>query len=216
MAPRPSVDRCAVPTSLDTLEGNARTLIARRLLACSDYEHGRSTKAQYTAATLAIDAQFRPAVVDGRFGARWATTVRGFSSQYTETSWSAAQALGAPDVYPQHGDLAHAWASRGADDQPEWIELGYDTPRAVSAIEIYETYNAGAIERVTLITTTGRRIEVGHQESPLTGELASRKLVLEVPCTSEPIAAVRIEVASQRVSGWNEIDAVGLVPCIAP
>ena len=41
----------------------------------------------------------------------------------------------------------------------------------------------------------------------------ANKLVIETNCTNEPIAAVRINIASHLVEGWNEIDAVGLVPC---
>ena len=143
----------------------------------------------------------------------WADSVLGYSSQYTESSWSAAQALGMPNVYPEHGDLPQAWASKTPDDQAEWIEVGYAQPRAVSAVEIYETYNPRAIDSVELVTTSGRRIHL----LPPGGEavVGARKLVLPVACTNEPIAAVRINIASHLVAGWNEIDAVGLVPCTA-
>ena len=142
----------------------------------------------------------------------WADSVLGYSSQYTDASWSAAQALGMPNVYPSAGDIPQAWASKEADAGPEWIELGYSTPRPVSAVEIFETFNPGAIESVELITTSGRRIHLlprGLQPS------GSFKRVLQVSCTNEPIAGVRINVASHLVEGWNEIDAVGLVPCTA-
>ena len=141
----------------------------------------------------------------------WADSVLGFSTQYTDQSWSAAQALGMPNVYPQHGDIAKAWASLDPDEHPEWLELGYSNPRRVSAIEIYETYNPGAIDSVELITTSGRRIHVLPQTGPDTA--GARRLVIPFACTNEAVAAVRINVASQLVEGWNEIDAVGLVPC---
>lgn len=144
-------------------------------------------------------------------GVMWADSVLGYSSQYTDRSWSAAQALGMPNVYPGSGDIPQAWASKEADGGPEWIELGYAQPQAVSAVEIYETFNPGAIESVELVTTSGRRIHLLPRGVPST--TGAFKRVFDVACTNEPIAAVRINVAAHLVDGWNEIDAVGLVPC---
>ena len=204
-------DSCTI--SVDGLDGPARTFVARRTLACRDYEHGRISKQQYQDAIATIDLELvRPAVKPA--GVMWASSVLGFSTQYSESSWSAQQALGRPNVYPKHGDLAQAWASQSADDHAEWIELGYETPRAVSAVEIYETFNPGAVETIELITTSGRRIELRPSSlEDLDEALVVNKLVVETPCTSEPIAAVRVNLASSDVAGWNEIDAVGLVPC---
>lgn len=203
-------DPCAIDTR--GLDGSARTLVARRQLACSDYEHGRISKDDYHRAIETIDLSFTPTRSPAD-RVMWASAVLGVSTEYSETSWSAHQALGAPNVYPQHGDIAQAWASKSADEHPEWIELGYATPRAISAVEIYETFNPGAVSTVELITTSGRRIELRPASLPTQEVTAAKKRVIETPCTSEPIAAVRINLASQQVSGWNEIDAVGLVAC---
>ena len=213
---RMTQDTCGVPT--DGLDPHARALVARRALACQDYEHGRITKQDYRAMIAHIDFDFAPPASRKLERVMWASSVLGYSTQYSETAWSANQALGAPNVYPNHGDIQQAWASRTADAQDEWIELGYDVPRQVSAVEIYETYNPGAIGTVELITTSGQRIQLrgpmpnDDSEAPPVQEV--NKLVLQTPCTSEPIAAVRINVASTGTKGWNEIDAVGLVTCI--
>jgi hypothetical protein len=37
--------------------------------------------------------------------------------------------------------------------------------------------------------------------------------VFEVRCTRERIASVRVHLDSKAVAGWNEIDAIGVVPC---
>lgn len=198
-------DTCSVSTA--NLDAQAARDVTQHVLACKDYEHGRITKQQYQQLIVPRASQ----VVGSTM---WATSVLGYSTQYSDTQWSAQQALGAPNVYPQHGDIGQAWASRSADDHDEWIELGYDTPRAVSAVEIYETFNAGSVRTVELITTSGRRIEL-RPESLVNADRMpfARKLVIPTPCTSEPIAAVRVNVNSITVAGWNEIDAVGLVPC---
>jgi hypothetical protein len=200
-------DTCSVAT--DGLDPHARALVARRVLACQDYEHGRITKQDYRAMIAHIDGDFAP---PAKQRVMWASSVLGFSTQYSDTAWSAQQALGAPNVYPNHGDIQQAWASRTADGQDEWIELGFDVPRSISAVEIYETYNPGAIGTVELITTSGQRIQLRGPTLERTAS-PSNKLVLQTSCTAEPIAAVRINVESTGTPGWNELDAVGLVPC---
>jgi speckle-type POZ protein len=194
------------------LDAHDASLVTRRLLACSDREHGRITDDQYREAIAAIDKQWTPRPpVQPQPAIVWASTVRGFSSQYSTSSWSAAQALGAPNVFPGGGDNASAWASLGADDRDEWLEVGFDRPGSVSGVEIYETYNPGAVDRVELITQNGRIIET--QPSALAPGGASARRIVTVECTREPIVAARVHIASMRVAGWNEIDAIGVVPC---
>lgn len=148
----------------------------------------------------------------------WASSVRSFSSQYGDASWSATQVLGAPDVYPQHGDLVKAWASLGPDDRDEHVEVGFAQPQRISLVEIYETYNPGAISRVELVTTSGRRIAApsGMSERASIADQgpSAQRHVVELGCTDEPIAAVRVTLASKSVPGWNELDAIGVAPCL--
>lgn len=136
----------------------------------------------------------------------WASTVRDVSSQYGSDQWSAQQALGAPNVFPADGDNAEAWASLTADGQAEFIEVGYDRPMRASGVDIYETFNPGAVNGVELIG------EGGTHQMAVSGN-GSQPLRVRFGCTSDRIVAVRIEVDSATVAGWNEIDAIGLVPC---
>ena len=142
---------------------------------------------------------------------QWASTVRDFSSEYSTSSWSAEQALGEPDVFPNSGDLANAWASREPDAKSEFIELGFDQPMRMRALEIYETYNPGAITSVELITEQGTRIALTRHDFVRRGGAA--RSTFGRACTTERIVAVKITVASGKVAGWNEIDAVGMLPC---
>jgi hypothetical protein len=223
--PAPSVvsDPCTVPDgmTLETLPASDRVQLMRRVLACKDRYHGWISAEQYMKTVATIDDAWTAKPVGGPVGAViapviaqvepiWASTIRGFSTQYSADSWSAKRALGAPDVFPAAGDDENAWASEGADDRAEWLEVGFAQPRSIQAVEIYETFNPGAVGRVELITTTGKRIEVAvdRQQS---GESVRR--VAPVSCTSEPIAAVRVHVDSKAVEGWNEIDAIGVLPC---
>lgn len=211
----PPPDPCALPggVELGALTSADRSWIAHRAVACSDREHGRITAAEYRAAiasndatpiAIAVEPPPRPAIV-------WAATVRSVSSQWSDTDWSAARVLGAPDAAPGSDD-PNAWASLGADDRVEWIEVGLAQPRRLSAVQVFESYNPGAVSRVELITTSGAHV-VAFAGGPMRmGETANMRM-FELACTDEPIAAIHVTVDSMAVSGWNELDAIGGVPC---
>lgn len=142
---------------------------------------------------------------------QYASSVRSFSSEYSAASWSAQQALGAPNVYPRAGDIEGAWASREPDASSEFIELGFAQPMRASALLVYETFNPGAIASIELITERGAHISVPRSSHERSGGAAVS--TFGTTCTGERIAAVRISLSSGNVAGWNEIDAVALMPC---
>ncbi|MEX0611993.1 MAG: hypothetical protein WD229_07720, partial [Pirellulales bacterium] len=69
-------------------------------------------------------------------------------ASHSKRPWGPEQATGAPDTL-QAGDHSTAWASRTADGQAEWLAVTYDQPVDAVAIIIHETYNPGAIHKVT-------------------------------------------------------------------
>jgi hypothetical protein len=205
-------DPCALPTGVDLgpLSDRDRTYAARHAIACSDYEHGRIDRAAFAAQLKALDAvppapPVPPAPI-------WAASVRGFSSQYTTTSWAATRVLGPPDVYPGSGDNANAWASLDADAPTEYIEVGFDTPRRLRAVDIFETDNPGAVSHVELITADGKRKTVYDGPAhPMNVPSFDRKL--DFACTDEKVIGVKVTLSSSAVPQWNEIDAIGGTPC---
>jgi len=73
-----------------------------------------------------------------------------YSSQFGSVDWSASRALGPPDVYPTYGDMTHAWASQVADNQAEFLDLGYAHPAPINFVSVYETFHPGALTRVSV------------------------------------------------------------------
>ena len=138
--------------------------------------------------------------------AEWATTVRDVSSEYSSDSWSARRILGPPDVYPASGDLPEAWASLTPDANEEYIEVGFGAPMRTVGVDIYETFNPGAVSLVQLI---GEDKVTSIVPDPAN----EQPLRVRATCTDEPVIAVRVTLASAQVPGWNELDAIGLVPC---
>ena len=74
-------------------------------------------------------------------------------------SWSAGQATGAPDT-ANAGDQASAWAPAAQDGGEEWLELTYAAPIEVAQVLVRETYNPGAISKVSVILESGTEVPV--------------------------------------------------------
>jgi len=142
--------------------------------------------------------------------ARWASGVVAYSSQYTATDWSAAQALGYPDTYPDYGDRMKAWASLTQDGQREFIELSFDDPSPASYLVAVETYNPGAIDSVYTWNPDSSRYDLAWSAPASPGPVAPRLWIVTFPTTAYPVSRVRLALNSPAVHGWNEIDAVAI------
>ncbi|MRG90421.1 hypothetical protein [Polyangium spumosum] len=146
---------------------------------------------------------------------KWADTEIAVSSEYSAAgSYSATQALGAPNVYPTAGDEANAWATATEDAADEYLTVGFSTPVTGEAVWIYETYNPGAVKKVTIKTADGDKV---IYDNPMPKAIGGCAHVLSVPTmTCSPISEVRIDLDSEAVTGFNEIDAVGILPPTMP
>lgn len=143
-------------------------------------------------------------------GVSWATAVTGFSTEYSTTRNAARSVIGAPDVYPQHGDIDGAWASRETDFGDEWIEVRFATPTSALSVVWVESFNPGAVVRVDDVTDPAAPTVLWEGAS---GQVPSMSVVAEVALpTPRIISAVRLVLDTRRVAGWNEIDAIGLSP----
>ena len=124
--------------------------------------------------------------------------------------WGPEQATAAPDTWPNSGDLATAWASETPDGQREWLELTYKDAVRPAAVLIYETYNPGAVDRVTGYDANGKEVELWSGADPTAA--GSEKGISVIPLHPDfDLMRIRIYLDSPKVPGWNEIDAVGLL-----
>jgi hypothetical protein len=214
-----AADSCGLPAGItvDSLDPADRSFALRRGFLCADRQAGRLSADEYLT-RLALLELARPApdilppAVEPADEIAWASSVRAYSSQYTDSEWSASRVLGAPDVPAAGGDDPNAWASEGADDRVEFLEVGFDQPRRVRGVDIVENHNPGAVTRVELIATDGTRT-VAYSSRPTPGSATPFRRRIDIACTAQPIAAVRVTIDSTAVPDWNEIDAIGLRPC---
>jgi len=136
---------------------------------------------------------------DGRFGI----------SQKPRRPWGPEQATGAPDT-DRAGDIRTAWASLTPDSQDEWLLLVYGEPVVPVGVNIYETYNPGAVNKVSVFTQDGKEVEVwtGKDPTPTGNGKGVSEISFNVAFKTD---RVKIYLDSPSVSGWNEIDAVALI-----
>lgn len=120
-------------------------------------------------------------------------------------NWGPEQATGEPNT-TEFGDIPTAWASRSPDEQDEWLLLEYAEPVQPNAVKIHETYNPGAVTKVSVFKLDGEEVVVWQGRDPVNAQGVA-EISLEVDF---PTNRVKLYLDSRNVSGWNEIDAVGL------
>ena len=122
-------------------------------------------------------------------------------------AWGPEQATGPPDTAGP-GDIQTAWASQSPDGQDEWLLLEYAEPIRPKEIVVHETYNPGAVTRVTAFKLDGTEVEVWKGKDPSAGkDIGTSK----VPFKGDFLTnRIKLHIESTKVPGWNEIDAVGL------
>lgn len=139
---------------------------------------------------------------------QWASRASA-SSEYGSDSWAAFQATGAPNTYPQCGDIGTAWASSSSSGV-EWLELEYDTAVVATRVEIYQTYNPGAIHQVELVDEANVT-HVIYQAAPTLMSECPYILIIPVSDVDVPVKRLIIHIDQSTTANWNEIDAVELI-----
>lgn len=129
--------------------------------------------------------------------------------QKPKRQWGPEQATGEPDT-PEAGDVVTAWASLTPDDQDEWLLVEYAEPVVPNAVKIYETYNPGAVNKVSVFGLDGKEVEVWTGKDPTPPDSAKGESLISFKVDFK-VNRVKIYLNSQGVDGWNEVDAVGLL-----
>ncbi len=126
----------------------------------------------------------------------------------SKRSWGPEQVEGAPDT-PGSGDSPTAWASLSQDGQEEWLVCEYAQPVEPRAVVVHASYNPGALIRVSAFNAAGDEVVAWEGEDPT--PKSSPRGVSVIPVKLKfPVQRIKVTLDSQGVSGWNEIDAIGL------
>lgn len=130
-------------------------------------------------------------------------------SRNTRSSWSVRQVLGKPNTSVA-GDQVTAWASQSQDSGMEWLVVEFPTRMNATKIQIEETYNPGAVNRICSVDWRGNETEIwkGVDPTPQGSGKGSSVIAFDQPVSTR---RVKIYLDSATVRGWNEIDAVALI-----
>lgn len=121
--------------------------------------------------------------------------------------WGEEQATGAPDTM-QAGDIRTAWTTKQQNAGEEWLELTYGTAVPIAEVRVRETYNPGAVVKVTAIPERAFEIVLWEGEDPTKDAPGELVVTVDAEVTSK---VIRVYLDTRLKNGWNEIDAVELV-----
>jgi hypothetical protein len=146
---------------------------------------------------------------------QWAVSARASSTFASGTdekaSYQAWQATGAPNV-TRYSDSTESWASKEQDKGIEWLEVGFAKAVHATELRIRQSNEPGAIIKVELIDDTGGKHTVfsGVDETSYPPQTIAW-FTAKTEKTPYPVKGALITLATNAVSGWNEIDAVQLI-----
>lgn len=167
-----------------------------------------STSGALVPASELVDAK----VIADREG-QWAASARA-SSQYGTPSYSAARAVGAPNIpLGMAGDNQDAWCPAAKNEGTAWIELAFATPVHAREVRVRQNNAPGAMAKVELIEPDGTSHLVWTGIDPFVAP-AVREIAwfaIRVPRTTYLVAKVKLTLNLAAVPGWKQIDAVQLV-----
>jgi len=133
-----------------------------------------------------------------------------FNDAKGTASYSANQATGEPNVQV-YSTTPQAWSAKTPDSGIEWLELTFSKPVHANAVRVRESSGSGALIKIEVFD------EKGAAHTVWTGTDSTKELnylIAEFPKTAFMTNRVKLTLATNVVSGWNQIDAVQLVGSI--
>ncbi|MCF0073098.1 OmpA family protein [Dyadobacter sp. CY261] len=143
----------------------------------------------------------------------WASKVLGYSSEYRPSqighAYRSKQILGVPSKLPDFGDSPCAWSPAEPDGRnEEWIKVGFAKTIPLKQIAIAENFNPGAVARVYAYDATGKEYLIS--ETPATQQAVKGRMLHVFSKQAIQANAVKVVLQPGQVSGFNQIDAIGI------
>lgn len=149
----------------------------------------------------------------------WASKILGYSSEYRPSQigfgYRAKQILGIPNKLPAFGDSPCAWTPAEPDGRnEEWIKVGYEKAIPLKQVAICENFNPGAVVRVYAYDESGKEYLISKAapaQQPVKGRMLHIFLGQDIMAN-----AIKVVLQPDKVSGFNQIDAIGISSSITP
>ncbi|KAK3282215.1 hypothetical protein CYMTET_10036 [Cymbomonas tetramitiformis] len=128
-----------------------------------------------------------------------------------DDSWHITQVIGPNDAWPEYADSKNGWDKSRENVGYEYGIFEFPSSLYVSAVIVYEVFNAGSITRISVASewagaaTDWFPLWEGLPEPITMAYLHSPPLC---PCLATPVKYVRLELNTSAVPGWNNIDAL--------
>jgi outer membrane protein OmpA-like peptidoglycan-associated protein len=150
--------------------------------------------------------------------AQWAWKVVKYSSEFSKDEKSANQILGQPNVLPIGGESSNAWGvkvkSGKEADEDAFIRVEYEKPALIRQIAIAESFNPGAITKVTIFGPEDGQEKVVYEGTAHNANVKSRMMNIFLDNVTEfYVKEVEIRLNPILVPGVNQIDAIGIAEC---
>jgi hypothetical protein len=140
---------------------------------------------------------------------QYASSVIGFSSQYSEFGWSALKALGPSDTFG-YGDFNTSWAPWNANGTLEYLTIGFSTPVYANSVTVRETWGNGFVYQIDAVDGGNNLHTVWTGVDPSLPDAAVDALFSWAQ-TSYLVTGVKIYVnTNHNLATWEEIDSVQL------
>jgi len=194
------------PAASTTAPATAPVASAPAAPGSADAAASAETTAKMAAAEWALKQDEIKRDSNGQWAIQ-ATASSTYNDAQGTASWSANQATGAPNV-DKYGDNGSAWASKTPDGGIEWLDLKYPRPVHATELRVRESCGSGTVIKIKVYDEQGGGHNVWQGNDPTT-EL--NYLMVKFPKTTFTTDRVKVTLATNVVSGWNEIDAVQLV-----
>ncbi len=136
-----------------------------------------------------------------------------FSSQYSNKEYSANQVIGKPNNFTEFGSALTAWRPKEEISMTgEFLEVKFTNQIIPTKVIFYENFNPGSISEVILYSTDKSKSKVIYtaKDYLYVGETGSVKVIIINPAITFPVASLKVTLATNRIPGFNEIDAIAL------
>ncbi len=141
----------------------------------------------------------------------WAYKVLGFSSQLSSPKFSANQVLGKPNTMPDYGFSNCSWTPKTQNSLlDEWIKVAFLNPINVQQIIFAENFNPGAVSKIILYDSAGFEQLVYNKFELQPISEKGRIFNIFIPLTPYKVYALKLILLTDRIPGWNQIDAIGI------
>ena len=155
--------------------------------------------------------EYTDARVVAAAASQWAVSAAA-GSQYGKTQYSAAQAVGAPNISIA-GNSPDAWCPEKQSEGRDWLEVTFALPVHATEVRVRQNDSVGAISKIEAIEHDGTTHlwweGVDPYQQPTVREIAW--FGVRVPKTSYLVTKIKITLNLAAIPGWKEIDAVQLV-----